>query len=364
MGFRDDLENAVRGAACSYFNNANNLQGWIAGVVPVPGAGLIANNFTRPALNGAIALFCDVPPDPLPPAPFTGGQCVGTVYALEVDVLRNGVNVTFSDNRLGPIGIPQYIQDGGSWRGRWFRPDGTTSLWSFDSISTGFPQPTILDARIVSVVSGPDDCGDLIAQYPPPTTVPPIEDRTFPIPIGPLNLQVAIGLGNIQVNGDLTANIRVTGPEIDLSGQINFNNNKLNFTVGGGDPENNNCKDQPPAAENPPPETDPPDEPDDPSKQIVGVLVTVDSFSNTVGTTTIMQGDNPNILAPAIGYVNFRLKLGSAFGWSVDYPVKNTRCFIPAPSGFFATSVAGTPRSGVTWTLTPVKGTAETIVID
>lgn len=363
MPFRDDLENAVRGAACLFFQGADNIVGWQAGVNPVPGAGALAQNFTRPALNGAISYFCDVEPDPPPPVPFTGGQCVGTTYGVEVNVIRNGTPVTFTNTVLGPLGLVRYEQDGSTWRGRWYRPDGETILWSFDSISTGFPQPTVTSYGVTSVQAGPDNCGDLASDYPPPTTPPPINERTFPLPVGGLNLQLQIGLGNIQVNGDLTVPITITGPSIELSGEINLNNNKVNFNIGGGDPNTDNCSEKPPSSDPPPTEPEPPDDPDDPSKQIIGVLVTVTDFSNSAIATVIAQDDNPNILAPAVGYVNFRIKVGDAFAWTSDYPVKNTRHFIPVPAGFTAVSVAGTPRQGVVWTLTPIKGEVEPIII-
>jgi len=117
----------------------------------------------------------------------------------------------------------------------------------------------------------------------------------------------------------------------------------------------------PPDSAPPPPPPDVPDPPAPPKKTdpvIVGALVTAAGVEGSANISTLGQQENPDVWFPDLGLVSFliRTEFGS-FGWTEDIRVKNKRQFIPCPWSRGAVKVQGTPRLGVTWTVTPVYGT-------
>jgi len=69
----------------------------------------------------------------------------------------------------------------------------------------------------------------------------------------------------------------------------------------------------------------------------------------------LFQGDNPDILIPAAGYISFYVDIpGTGKGWTLDIPVKNARNFIQCPWEGGAINVKGTPNPQVTFVITPV----------
>jgi len=68
----------------------------------------------------------------------------------------------------------------------------------------------------------------------------------------------------------------------------------------------------------------------------------------------IFQEGNPDIYIPNLGYVNFLIATGNVLSWSVDLAVKKRAVSSHARGKGGALRVEGTPRSGVTWQLSPV----------
>lgn len=148
---------------------------------------------------------------------------------------------------------------------------------------------------------------------------------------GEVSFPITFDLGGVEFNG-----------ELNMNGEINLNPT-FNFPIGQEDPPIN-----------PPPDL-PEDDPED-DRRIIGVKVYVQqNDGRTVGK--IMQGDNPDILIPRAGSVQFLVRAGERLAWSNDIPVKTSVAYIPCPPPGFATRVAGTPAIGVEWELNPVYGT-------
>jgi hypothetical protein len=364
MGFRDELEQQVSQAACSIMNAANGASRWAAGARVVPRFSPFEPNFDPfRAAASAAGLFCNTPPVQ-PPAGVVGGQCPDN-YCIYVRIqgdtangpYDNGPNVNQSGQcgYPGPLGPPYIDFDSFNDRGVYVKPANfpPVKVQSIGGLSN-----VILTPDHYRQNGQPDSCS---GSAPPPVPIP-IGDRTVNIVVGGNNAQFALGNGIIQVNGDVTAPIRVNSPSFEFSGTLVLNTGGITFNSGGGDPTIPGGTLSPYANDAPPDPTDPPEEPDE--IDIVGVLVTTTARASNLKTTTIWQAPNPDIYSPNLGFVNFRIKLGEGvYGWSDDYPVKNLRHYIPAPIPFESVAVKGTPRNGVTWTLTPVKGVYERIVL-
>lgn len=292
------------------------------------------------------------PISPVPP-PFSGGQCVGTTYSIEIDVIRNGVPVTFSNTVLGPLGEASYSVDGSVWRGRWFRPDGVGVVWTFDSIGTGFPQPEIVEQRIVAVLAGPDNCGDLDAgQSPPP-------DLTYDAPDGtPVTEPVAISIGSpvLMADGDIVIPVVVDGPgwsvRVDLPGTGEPRISAPQSPTG----EPICCPSEEPDTDVPP--GDEP-EPPDGDRAIVGAVVVVDTPEVDIKTTQVFVVGGPTMHFPRIGSLLFAVKKGTTLAWLNPVDVQTRRAYIPVPDGGTAVAVVPAPQNGVPLTVTPVYATIQ-----
>jgi len=185
-----------------------------------------------------------------------------------------------------------------------------------------------------------------------------------------LNLKVPI---NVKI--DPTFNFKTTIPlDIDLEYNWNTGDTEIDW-VGADDVE---PPPLPPAAAPSPPGTSPnnppppvPDDvpqpepdPNDPDNDrvIIGAIVTSIVEDAPSGSTQIFQTDNPDIYIPSLGYVNFASRRDVAgFGWTADIAVKNLRQYVPCPIPEGASEVAGTPKTGVNWTITPVYSNYEVL---
>lgn len=363
--FREGAIDAVRTSFCDFANDLTNFGHWFyrqtaPGWLPRPD-----QLPTDPLIGGGLAgLVCgNVPPTPLPPSstvPFTGGQCVGTAYNVEIDIIRNGVPQTKTNGILGPLGTARYNLEGGTYIGRWYRADGVTVAWTFDSISAGFGEPTIVDYRVVSVISGPDNCGDPPSQPAPPPAPgsnefnPDIEydDGNGPV-ILPTNVVFAFPIVNI--NGNLTVPFTIENPTFALNGDINVTTGDINFNFGGGNSGSDLCcladivddliPDLP---------TDDPPENQEFFPRIIGVVVTSTSISTDIKPSTIGQDNGPNFYHARLGNIHFNVGRRGKTIWSEDIPVRNARQYIVCPVDYGAAEVVGDPISGVSWTLTPI----------
>lgn len=359
VGFRDDIESAIYTGACSIMNAAEGATRWGAGAgfgVGGRKGAFLSINLLKTA-GTAAGYFCNTPPVPLPAVNFTGGQCL-TEYNVQgtVDRYING-NLAQQDQvyqvgygLAGPIQSVGYNQRG----------DKILVIHG-GGIQTEIPSGTqaggtsLQGLRNVLVTrrdGGLDNCGDPTADVEPMSPA----DREITINVGGDNAQLAVGNGILQVNGDVTAPIRINSPNFDFTGELVLNKGDINLNFGGVDPRVPCVPDEPGTDLPPPDDTEPP--PDNPEENgnMIGVIVVTQSIDASAQVTRVPQGDNPDIIVPKLGYVSFRIRVGDTYAWTEDIPIKVERQYVHVPGGVSAVAVAGTPRMGVTWVITPVNG--------
>lgn len=387
-------------------------------------AGSAANAFERAGVRGSQiplipnaiqAAVCPIPqfvPPNLPP--FNGGQCptnyqITISYSYE-NLLLNGqweprqANSVFG--AIGPVtplgeervelptGSPcgsqatqvNYRFQVGQNQSPLIR--NVFSEYNCGTFIGGVRNVAIDNISVVRVDGQPDNCGD-----PPP--IPPPVIPPIGLPPVPINFDFAPDINNPSLTVNASGTVIVSPVFINARGELNVpvsinldvNNQgdilpieaNVNISTGGftintgGSPNNRTPGDEncdpdatEPTEEPPPsPEDEGPAEqerPDEGEEVIVGVLVTVNSVTLTNRATVIGQDGNPDIYAPALGYVNFLCRTGSGpvGGWLPDQPVKNRRCLIPCLWPYGAIEVRGTPLPGVSWTLTPIRDRRKT----
>lgn len=315
---------------------------------------------------------CNAAPPSPPPPPFTGGQC-STLYT---------VNLTFTVNRglvSNPGGLPPDVQTrtanyAGAISGlRVSNQANSASLFIQHAgtesgiFNTNFATPndtTITDFAITSVarVDGlPDNCGS------PPPIIPPYQsgDNTYvdsPTYINnegdTVNIPVSITLGyaDIDFNGTLSFPVDLDfelNPELNVSGTLNFNTGDFNVGVNnprgsGGSPglppggygTNEEPVDPTIPADEAPPAPLPDEDPPEREEVIAGCVVIVEQLDGK--ESIVFQGDNPDLILPCAGYVQFLIRVGNLSGWTEPIPVKSSRAFIPCPWEPGAYKVEGT----------------------
>lgn len=393
VGFVDALKNAARSAACSVGEASASL-------FPKP-PGLDLLGFGKAAFafrDNFIRNFCNDEPPP-PPSPFTGGQCP-VKYRVRVEwtgtnrVTETPVDGFVEGDYWGPIlGVrtqkpsDTYFPDGGDCYLKCYgRATDTTPLpvpLEFKISELFYDDLNFYIASVTRLDGQPDNCGD------PPPVIAPYNPGDFTIDTDinytnndgiDITIPVVGVVGVAFVDADLNLNVPVSftfSPNFNFDPTFTYNID-VNLNLGGGDdkisppyvppdkpyrpgpPGSDSPSDYLPGDDVPTPPTDTPDppapDPDEPKARVIrGVLVTVTEISPDAKPTQIGQGDNPDIFAPALGYVSFQIRLGNGSGgWTSDIPVKNIRNLIPCPWGGGALSVKGTPTLGVVWTLTPI----------
>ena len=220
--FNEALRDGIAGFTCSLWQQFPDFI--VNGKNP-------ASSFARGFLNQACSPI--QPPVPFPNPGFTGGQCPGVLYNVDVNViLYNTSTCTISTNATptlqvtGPIqGIEKVV----------VIPDASTSdcnaatTYIVDRVNLilqgtgdsaqigsnlpdgrGVPDPPLSSATIVNIsrVDGlPDDCGDPVPSYPP--VVPTLVD-----------LQTTINITNLDL------------VDLELNLQFNQINDNFNFPIG------------------------------------------------------------------------------------------------------------------------------------
>jgi hypothetical protein len=347
------------------------------------------------------ALYCNNPP---PDTPYSPGKCP-IRYAVKVPVLVTGSpegsqNTTypFEFYRWGPIGTATIVKtvDGS--------PNGTSvyqiKLTSHgDAFGTRSPNPiteVVADGfgvkePGVAVVTGTTSSklnsgdSDTCPDEEPPDYDP--TNFTFPITINntyndgnTINIPVVAIVGQFFVDANLNLNMPVKlsfspsfkyAPSfpVTINANLNLNTGGVSYDITNNSqdttiirnpnyysPDNTSDPDTnlptyPPGLPPTPTDNDPAA-----SKRIIrAAIVTVTATDGTEAAGTIFQGENPDVRYPSLGVISFLIDAGGGkFGWTVDLPVKNERSFIPVDWELGAVAVKGTPKQGVTWTITPV----------
>lgn len=181
-----------------------------------------------------------------------------------------------------------------------------------------------------------------------------------------------LGVPIFNINGELSFpfTLEINDPALEftleVNGEYNVTNDDINYPIenprqpGGG----GNCNRPPtvitdetppdPAPPPVPPNPDPPTPETEPERRIIAALVTVTS-ELTSAQGKVFQDQNPDVLIPDVGVINFLYQLGSTTtAWSEDIRVKNARQLIPVPWDRGAIAVYGTPRPGISWRINPI----------
>lgn len=408
MSLFESVAGAVRDGACQILDNLADgvdfTRNFLNPVLGDPGEGSIINDdgsllTTLPFINvsrGLGALLCNRTPDPPPPPQFPGGQCDGIRYRVTYQVTAWGGQACVEDTGpvndvvlWGPVlAVYQTNSDQFFNCGTGFRQRAAVCRGIASGPGSGpiLPSPTevifssqsraneiSLNVLSVTRVDGlPDDCGDSpLLPVPAPTPgYPNITNNNFTfVDDNGVDVTIPLALVYLRPTFDVDNNFRIP-VRIDLGG-IEFDGSvgpdgevDINPRVPGrpGLPGRNPTQPQPvePAPDPDPdsrtPEPDPPDDPDT-EQVIIGAVVTVNQNLSGV-PTQIVQTENPDIYAPNLGFINFLYQVDTKrAAWGVDIPVKNLNQLIPVDWPYGAIDVKGTPRPGVTWTITAVYDT-------
>lgn len=385
--FSDGLEEGMRNGFCDVAREGVAGGLLFAGLTATSGYGLAAGLLVSGASLVSYAMFCGRPPGPdfFGRRPFTGGQCDGVRYQCSAGATatdsRNGATflVAFGGLVWGKIHRCEMVVDEEDFNTATVIIDGSQDDDIFEVVSVGSsddgenPRFTYTDffATCVRQDGLPDLCGD------PPRLPPVLEpgDNVYPSDITyiddndvAINLPITFtfGIPRVDINGTLNMPVNLkfdVDIPVNVTGTLNFNTGNFNVYFGdpaapaGGDPPVVTDPDNPPPP--PPPGTPTPDPPlpgEDPEvnrrQNIKACLVTVSEAD--VNATRIVQDNNPDIFAPALGYVQFYISQPNGGGWTEDIPVKNVRQFIPCPWRLGAIDVRGTPRGTSVMVVTPV----------
>lgn len=207
----------------------------------------------------------------------------------------------------------------------------------------------------------PDNCGNPQPGYPPIT--PTFPQPTITIPEDGVERPVPVTIApdpERPADGPPALTINLGGLEIDIDlGGITIGPQPPAPGGGAGLPVSRPLPDETGTdPEEPPPlppqgvEYEEPEE--EPERVIRGVLATVTDLSDEL-SIIVGTGLDPDNIFPDVGTVKFRcrVEVGSS-GFTNPIRVQGLRTFVPCPWDGGAFEVLGTPRPGVTWTLTPV----------
>lgn len=412
--WRGALEGAARLAICTAIDTVGNAADVFSNVFrPFP----ISQRLE--AFSNAARLICnDEPPDYESQAqPFFGGQCV-TAYRITVTV-RDTLNrvILGSDGQIGTTLTYQSVVFGKIDRVESFPINGNpaaANVWAVRVTSfndrSGNPIPgngsprtdsitrqinvfdesnfvlQLVNVSLERVDGEADNCGNPQPVIPPPennynitnvnVTYQNNDGVDIIVPVTFFVGQAFLDLNaEIQIPVNFTINANVSFP-------INFNLSTGGFTFnfqptfnapdgspttqpdgtgsGRNRPDDFTFDDPPP----PPPsgdEFDDIDSPEDPkTERVIRAVGITASISVPSDRSIVYQtGGNPDIYVPDLGMVQFLIRVGNSVFWTNNIRVLNVRAFIECPWEGGAIEVAGTPRPGVSWELTPIYAKSE-----
>lgn len=150
----------------------------------------------------------------------------------------------------------------------------------------------------------------------------------------------------VSPRGDLIFPFEFCIAALCFNVNYDLGNDEILFDSGGEDGNSACC---PPAADDgdsgPDSEDDPP--PDDESPPIVGIIVTATQIGENVTATEYGNGNGPSLFVPRIGVARFAISVGGGRAWSIDYPIKQRKQWVPAPDGVVAYNWDVIEESGV-----------------
>lgn len=379
MNFAEAVGESINRAACVILGNYVASEELLRYIVEPFSTG---NDY-----NSARFLYnqrCNMAPPTAPPPPFTGGQCAGVSYRVDAEFEYNSNAIA---NPSGYTTLNGFAIVPGKVTGtRIDSTPGSVKLYVTHEAGealiggvNGSTNPGELVARndrILSVVRQdglPDTCGNpdpIIPPYQPgdnvyvdaPTYINN-EGDTINIP-----LSITFGYADIDFNGNLSFPVDLDfelNPELNVNGEFNFNFGGFNPTSGNprgtggvpGLPPGGYGTDKEPTdptlpSDEAPPVPLPGEDPPEREEVIAGCYVIVEQLDGK--ETVVFQGDNPDIILPTAGYVQFLIRAGDLSGWTEPQPVKSSRTFIPCPWEGGAYKVEGTGYYGAALNIIPL----------
>lgn len=329
-------------------------------------------------VGGILASACPVPP-PLPeppPPPFSGGQCPGVDYIVNITTQElerfdcEADERTFNRTITGPI-TDFRIRDpfeittcpGGEEGGFVLEAlfDGNQNYGAVYQASQGNTVITSFTINSLTRVDGlPDDCGDPPAPPTPPrppivqppsspeipTTDPDgnpgppiiITPRVGPIYVdidGEINVPVVINVEGDQYDTDISFPVSVKLPDFNVTFEYGGGGGTTNDPAGPEEPtapEPICCGPPPPKLEEGEDENpdDPPPEPEEEVDRIVGIVLSCTPDGGPRQNSQVFTA-LPTLLVPRIATVQFELRIGDELWLSEETQVKTQRRYIAAP---------------------------------
>ncbi len=385
--FQTALRNGIRGALCTYLQIGRNLYWAYSRAIP-------AANIGYGVTSAAHRFFCNREPPTQytgEPASFSGGQCA-TYYALTINSDRvttpGGVTESVTDTKssvFGPISSIKW-EDFPSENAlklvirAAYIPGSTDGTAAISTLNKSFySSATVTSVTVTRQDSLADNCGD-----PPPDPPDPPDNSTTNITVNytdnsgnNVNVPVYLVFAPFILNAkaELTIPIRIAFNNTfspSFNGTANFSTGDINFNFGNPNTSGNDneCEPTPDNYDTPDGDVDiPPDVPtadpipprDDPQPDTKGVIRAVIATVTEVpvNATEIFQDDNPNILIPRAGNVQFLVQVGNRIAWTTDEPIRNRRHFIPCPWEGGAIDVKATPAEGYSVSLTRIYANSQ-----
>lgn len=390
VSFLDAVKNVATNSVCSLLQSQQDWARFLDDAVS-GGSGVIQQPGELAALQRQL---CGQNPPPNVPTQIPAGGCSGVEYNTIVDweFYRS------ADNTWVPVHFETGCVNefGGPITGPIRSDDGTRiyHTWGYTDLSGGGQKTFSVNWAKTRKVRGftyryvrcdgvtDDDCD---TNPVPPNDAYNYQDNiTINFDLNPttnidLPIDITIGSPKLDINANIVIPIAVGYLDADLNVPVTINftldaNGNLNFDFGGdqnqpgGGGGGGGCPPPKPndaEPEDEPPESEDPDQTgeDDPipaNRIIRAAIVTVRELEISRGLTVLGQDDNPDIIIPAAGYIQFKIASSGTQAWTSDIPVKNIRNFIPCPWEYGAIDVRGTPREGVQWTITPVYSKLDT----
>lgn len=366
--FLDGAREFVRDQFCNVTTAGAGFFGYAATAAEnfgVPGA---ITTVPADAINGAVGLFCNRIPDPIPPEippAFTGGQCVGDRYRITASWTRNfpdGNSTEIIDRTAGQLyrgPIEEVFIINGNDDVRVRHDFGTESDFLSGNPST-FTVSNLRDISVENVDNPADDCGDLPGTRPtqptPGVDSPINDDIVVDDGTGPINIPVDISFGDldVSVSGNLNIGFNIVNPDFSLFGDIDLTTGDISFNFGGRKPDNEKCclppdiddNDQPEEGEEDPPET---------QQVIVGVLVNSVVDTAAINSTLVTQVNGPDFYNPRVGNIYFLLRVEGQIFWTEPIKIQHENQYVQCPVDFGAIRVVANPIPGVTMRLSPIR---------
>lgn len=391
--FYDALKANIKDSVCSFLNDAAAYKRTFDKIGPFDTPVSFLPN--APAL--AAGLFCNRAPSiPSLPPQLTGGQCP-TGYRVRASgsyISKNPNDGSETTTTINPF--PNALRTGTGpvtivFNGLVPHGNNAGGVWDVNPynvrLSIQFAGEPVYDFYWGPCVSGsvtpiaertdgqPDNCGDAPPFIPPfspgsnvinnNTTFVNNNNITVTIPT-----TLEIGIGDINVNGELNIPVTVKIGTINLEASVNFNTGNIDFGISFDNSQDtyipttgSDClpsgRPTSPLPTRPPTSPDPGDNPTDKQERavLVGVIC---KLSNLPGSASVILTPNsatPDVIVPYGALLFFSYRVGNSSVFGEDIKIKHSYQYVPCPFPGQAIGYKIAPREpGIQIESTPVYG--------